>query len=61
MAVIKNSFAGVTGDMGSVLGLGRSLEKETATHSSIVASKILGTEEPHGVQSMGSQGVTGLT
>ena len=31
------------------------LEKEMATHSSILAWKILGTEEPGGLQSMGSQ------
>ena len=31
------------------------LEKETATHSSIPAWIILGTEEPGGLQSMGSQ------
>ena len=33
------------------------LEKETATHSSIPAWIILGTEEPGGLQSMGSQRV----
>ena len=32
-----------------------SLEKEMATHSSILAWKILWTEEPSGLQSMGSQ------
>ena len=31
------------------------LEKEMATHSSILAWKILWTEEPHGLQSLGSQ------
>ena len=31
------------------------LEKEMATHSSILAWKILWTEEPGGLQSMGSQ------
>ena len=31
------------------------LEKEMATHSSISAWKILWTEEPDGLQSMGSQ------
>ena len=31
------------------------LEKELATHSSIVAWEILWTEEPGGLQSMGSQ------
>ena len=31
------------------------LEKEMATHSSILAWRILLTEEPRGLQSMGSQ------
>ena len=34
-----------------------SLEKEMATHSSTLASKIPWTEEPGGLQSMGSQRV----
>ena len=33
------------------------LEKEMAAHSSILAWKISWTEEPGGLQSMGSQGV----
>ena len=33
------------------------LEKETATHSSILAWRIPGTEEPVGLQSMGSHRV----
>ena len=32
-----------------------SVEKEMATHSSILAWEIPGTEEPGGLQSMGSQ------
>ena len=43
------------GDAGSIPGLGRSLEKEMATHSSILAWKISWTEEPGGLQSMGSR------
>ena len=43
------------GDLGSIPGLGRSLEKEMATHSSILAWKIPWTEEPGGLQSMESQ------
>ena len=44
------------GDPGSVPGSERSLEKETATHSSMLAWKMLWTEEPGmGSQSMGSQ------
>ena len=40
-----------------VQSLGREdlLEKEIATHSSILAWKIAWTEEPGGLQSMGSQ------
>ena len=34
-----------------------SLEKEKATHSSILAWEILWTEEPGGIQSVGSQWV----
>ena len=33
------------------------LEKRKATHSSLLAWRIPGTEEPGGVQSMGSQSV----
>ena len=45
------------GDMGSILGLGRSLEKGMATHFSILAWRIPWTEEPGRLQSMGSQSV----
>ena len=38
-----------------VLGWEDPLEKEMATHSSILACEILWTEEPGGLQSMGSQ------
>ena len=37
------------------LGQEDPLEKITATHSSILAWRILSTEEPAGLQSMGSQ------
>ena len=37
------------------------LEKEMATHSSILAGRIPWTEEPGGLQSMGSQRVTQLS
>ena len=37
------------GDPGSIPGLGRSLEKEMATHSSILAWEIPWTEEPDGL------------
>ena len=39
------------------LGWEDSLEKEMATHSSILAQEIPWTEEPGGLQSMGSQRV----
>ena len=42
-------------DLGSIPGSGRSLEKEVSTHSSILVWRIPWTEEPGGLQSMGSQ------
>ena len=39
------------------LGWKEPLEKNMATHSSILAWRIPQTEEPHGLQSMGSQTV----
>ena len=45
------------GDPGSIPGLEDSLEKQMATHSSILAWKISWTEEPGGLQSMGLQRV----
>ena len=39
------------------LGLEDPLEKEMATHSSVLAWEIPGTEEPGGLQSIGSQRV----
>ena len=47
--------AGDPGDSGLIPRLGRSLEKEMATHSSMLAWKISWREEPGGLQSMGSQ------
>ena len=46
-----------TGDSGSVLGLGRSLEEDLATHSSILTWRIPWTEEPGRLQSIWSQRV----
>ena len=43
------------GDLGSIPGSGRSLEKEMATNSSTLAWKIPWTEEPCKLQSTGSQ------
>ena len=48
------SFSGATGDPGLIPGSGRSLEKEMATHSSILAWRIPWREEPGGLWSMGS-------
>ena len=45
------------GDPGSILGSEDPLEKEMATHSSILAWRIPWTEEPGRLQSMGSQRV----
>ena len=54
--LVKNPPANA-GDTGSILGWEDPLEKEMATHSSILAWKIPGREEPGGLQSMGSQRV----
>ena len=43
------------------LGQEDPLEKGMATHSSILAWEIPWTEEPGGLQSIGSQGQTGLS
>ena len=51
--VLKNLPANA-GDVSSIPGLGRSLEKEMATHSSILAWEILWTKEPGGLRSTGS-------
>ena len=45
------------GNLSLIPGLGRSLEKEVATHSSILAWRIPQTEEPGWLQSIGSQRV----
>ena len=45
------------GDLGSIPGSERSLEKEMATHSGILAWRIPWAEEPGRLQSMGSQRV----
>ena len=59
----KNSpaNAGDTGDMGLSPGSGRSLGKGMATHSSILAWRIPWTEEPGGLQFMGSLRVEHMT
>ena len=58
--VMKNlpADAGDTRDSGLIPGLGRSPGGEgMTTHSSILALRISWTEEPDGLQSMGSQRV----
>ena len=60
LSVVKNLPANA-GDMDSIPGTGRSpaspLQKKTAAHFSIHAWEIPWTEEPGGLQSMGSQRV----
>ena len=56
---MKNSPA-KAGQVGLISESGRSSEKEMATHSSILAWEIPWTEEPDGLQSMGSQSWTRL-
>ena len=46
-----------TGELGSIPGSGRPLEEGMAALSRILAWRILWTEEPGGLQSMGSQRV----
>ena len=57
--MVKNPLAnpGETTDMSSIPGLEDSLEKEMATHSSILAWKIPWAEEPSGLQFMPTQRV----
>ena len=52
--MVKNLPANAE-DLGSIPGSGRSPEKEMAAHSRILAWGIPWTEEPGGLQSMGSQ------
>ena len=52
-----NASAYNVGDLGSIPGSEDPLEKEMSTHSSTPAWKIPWTEEPGGLQSMGSQRV----
>ena len=57
--VVKNPLANTRypGDAGLIPESGRSLEKEMATHCSILAWEIPWAEEPGGLQSMESQRV----
>ena len=51
----KESTCCCPGDSGSIPGQEDPLEKEMATHSSILAWRIPGTEKPGGLQPMESQ------
>ena len=55
--MVKNppANAGDAEDAGMIPGMGRSLEQETATHSSILSWKIPWAEDPGGLQSRVSQ------
>ena len=57
--LVKNPPAnsGDIRDAGSIPGSGRSMEEGMATHSGILAWRIPWTEEPGGLQSIGSQSV----
>ena len=55
-SLVKNPPANA-GVAGSISGLEDPLDEEVAAHSSILAWKIPWTEEPGGLQSMGSQRV----
>ena len=57
--MVKNppANAGDARDMSSIPGLGRPLEEYVATHYSTLAWRIPWTEEPAGLQSMGSHRV----
>ena len=54
--VVKNPpvTAGDIRDAGSILGSGDAMEEGTGTHSSILAWRIPWTEEPGGLQFIGS-------
>ena len=55
-SLVKDLSAG-EGDVGLLPGLGITLEKETATHSSILAWAIPWTEEPGGLSRLQSTGL----
>ena len=55
-SVVKNLLTNA-GDLGKSLGWEDSLEKKMISHSSILVWEIPWTEEPGGLQSVGSQRV----
>ena len=57
MAQMVKNLSAIQESRAGSLGQEDSLEKEMATHSSILAWRILWAEEPGGLQSIGSQRV----
>ena len=55
MAQLVKNLPANAGDVGSILESGRSPEKEMATQSSNLAWGVLWTEEPSGLQTIGSR------
>ena len=55
--MVKNLPTGDAGDVCLIPGWEDPLEKEMATHSSVLARKIPWTEDPGGLQSIGLQRV----
>ena len=57
LLVVKNlpANSGDRRDAGSIPGLGRSLKEGMTSHSSVLAWRIPWTEEPCGLQPIGSQ------
>ena len=54
MAQLVKNLPANAGETGSLLGREDPLEKEMATHSGILAWEVSWTEEPGGLQSIGS-------
>ena len=54
-SLVDKETACSAGDLGSILGSGRSLEKEMATQSNILAWRNPWTEESGGLQTIGLQ------
>ena len=57
MVLVVRNLPANAGDAGSILGQEDLLEEVIAAHSSILAWRTLWTEEPNGLQPMGSQRV----
>ena len=59
--MVNKNLPAKTGDIGLIPDPGRSPGKGNGTHSSTLAWEISWTEEPGGLQSMGSQSLTVLS